>query len=209
MPKLDDYFDEIDLARIRRAKELSEVKRSFAAKVAGDNYGVASKAVVVLAYANWEGFYNECVRTYMRFLIETGRKVRDLDWLLLVGAFQAEFDAMKDRNHSLESRRVFIESLRLKIDCSYEAINGTIVEAKSNLDFARLSQNYALLSFDLIPVQRARSRIDKELVGWRHAVAHGDSPDLTAMDVDAHIDFTSSLLVMIADGFQYAMLARV
>lgn len=209
MPKLDNFFDEIDLARIRRVKELSEVKRSFGRMTGGDAYGVASKAVVVLAYANWEGFYNECVRTYMRFLIEKGGKVRDTDWLLLVSAFHSDFESMRDRNHSLESRQKFVENLKTKIDCGFDAIDTTIVEARSNLDFARLSQNYELLGFDLVSMQRVRNRLDKELIGWRHAVAHGDSPDLTAMDVEAHIDFASSLLVMIADKFQYAMLSRV
>lgn len=58
-------------------------------------------------------------------------------------------------------------------------------------------------------MQRMRNRLDKELVGWRHAVAHGDSPDLTEFDVQDHIEFTSSLLMLIADQFQFAMLDRV
>lgn len=138
MPKLDDFFDEIDLARVRRAKALSEVKRSFGRMTGGDVYGVASKAVVVLAYANWEGFYNECVRAYMRFLIEKGGKVRDTDWLLLVSAFHSDFESMRDRNHPLESCQKFIENLKIKIDCGFDAIDTAVVEARSNLDFSRL-----------------------------------------------------------------------
>lgn len=209
MPNLDDFFDEIDRARVRRVRELSEVKRSFTRMNEDDVYGVASKAVVVLTYANWEGFYNDCVRAYMRFLVEKGGRVRDTDWLLLVSAFHSDFERMRDRNHSLESRQMFIERLKTKIDCGYDAVEVSVVEARSNLNFARLSQNYALLSLDLSAMQAIRIRLDKELVGWRHAVAHGDSPDLTTMDVEAHIDFASSLLVMVADRFQYAMLDRV
>ncbi|MER9747999.1 MAE_28990/MAE_18760 family HEPN-like nuclease [Mesorhizobium sp. M0140] len=209
MPKLDDFFDEIDTARVRRAKELSEVKRSFGQLTSGDVYGVASKAVVVLAYANWEGFYNECVRAYLRFLVEKGGKVRDKDWMLLVSAFHADFESMRDRNHSFDSRQAFVKKLQARIDCGFDAVDGKLVEARSNLDFARLSENYGLLNFDLSTMQKVRNRLDKELVGWRHAVAHGDSPDLTTMDVEAHISFTSSLLILIADRFQFAMLARI
>jgi hypothetical protein len=209
MRNLDVFFDEIDTARVRRAKELSEVKRSFGQLVSGDIYGVASKAVVVLAYANWEGFYNECVRTYIKFLVEKGGKVRDRDWSLLVGAFSADFERMRDRNHSFESRRDFVMSLQTRIDCGFDAVDGKIVEARSNLNFARLSENYSVLNFDLATMQKVRNRIDKELVGWRHAVAHGDSPDLSTMDVEAHINFASSLLILIADRFQFAMLARI
>ena len=209
MLKLNEFFDELDVARIRRMKELSEIKRSFGQLVANDLYGIGSKAVVVLAYANWEGFYNECVRTYLRFLIENGGKIRDQDWMLLVSAFNADFERMRDRNHSLESRQAFVQNLQARLDCGYDAIDGKVVEARSNLDFRRLSQNYGILNFDLSTMHTVRNRLDKELVGWRHAVAHGDSPDLTTMDVDAHIDFASSLLILISDRFQCAMLARV
>lgn len=145
MPKLDDFFDEIDAARVRRAKELSEVKRSFGRLAGNDVYGVASKAVVVLAYANWEGVYNECVRAYLKFLVEKGGRVRDQDWMLLVSAFHADFESMRDRNHSLDSRQAFVKNLQARIDCGFDSVDGKIVEARSNLDFARLSENYGLL----------------------------------------------------------------
>lgn len=209
MPKLDDFLDEIDTARLRRVKELSEIKSSFGQLANCDVFGVASKAVVVLAYANWEGFYNECVRVYLRFLVEKGGKVRDQDWMLLVSAFHSDFESMRDRNHSFESRQSFVSNLQTRIDCGFDAIDAKTVEARSNLDFARLSENFSLLNFDLSKMQRIRIRLDKELVAWRHAVAHGDSPDLKAMDVREHVDFASSLLMLIADGFQFAMFERM
>jgi hypothetical protein len=209
MSQLDDFFDEIDSARVRRARELSEIKRSFRQLAADDVYGVASKAVVVLAYANWEGFYNECVRAYLRFLAEKGGKVQDQDWMLLVGALHADFESLRVRNHSSASRNAFVKNLQTRINCGFGAVDGTIVEARSNLDFARLAENYGLLNFDLSTMQKVRNRLDKELVGWRHAAAHGDSPDLKTMDVDAHITFASSLLILVADRFQYSMLARM
>jgi hypothetical protein len=204
--KLDWFYDEIDTARIRRAKELSQVKSGFGKLV--DN-NIASKAIVVLAYANWEGFYNDCVRTYLKFLTERGGRVRDRDWLLLVSALNSDFESVRDRNHSLDARRTFVANLKERIECGFEEIDGRTVEARSNLDFARLSQNYDLLSFDLSSMQNKRIRLDKELVHWRHAVAHGDSPDLSALDMNAHIDFAASLLVLVADRFQSAMLERM
>lgn len=208
MPDVDKYFDEIDIARVRRAKELSEIKRSFGALISSDPFGIASKAVVVLTYANWEGFYNECVRTYLNFLREKGGRVRDSDWMLLLSAFHSDFESMRDRNHSFKSRQQFVENLKGRLDCGFDAVDTTVIEARSNLDFARLAQNYLLLNFDLRSIERSRNRLDKELVGWRHAVAHGDSPDLTAMDVGAHVDFVAELLMLVSDRFQYSMLDR-
>lgn len=209
MLKLDEFFDEIDIARVRRAKELSEIKRSFGQLLIDDIYGVASKAVVVLTYANWEGFYNECVRTYVRFLVEKGGRIRDRDWMLLVSALNVDFEKMRGANHSTSSRYNFIKNLQNRINCGFDAVDRKIVEARSNLNFSRLSENYSIFDFDLSSMQAVRNRLDRELVGWRHAVAHGDSPDLTTMDVEGHIDFTSSLLILIADRFQLAMLERI
>ena len=209
MPDVDAYFDEIDIARARRAKELSEIKRSFESLSSSDTFGIASKAVVVLTYANWEGFYNECVRTYLNFLRDKGGRVRDKDWMLLLSVFYADFDSLRDRNHSLESRIKFIKNLRERLNCEFDELDSTVVEARSNLNFSRLKQNYLLLNFDLTSMENSRNRIDKELVGWRHAVAHGDSPDLTTMDVSAHVEFVSKLLILVADHFQCSMLDRV
>jgi MAE_28990/MAE_18760-like HEPN len=209
MLDIEKYFDDIDSARVRRAKELSEIKRVFRQIAASDPLGITSKAVVVLAYANWEGFYNDCVRSYLNFLREKGGKVRDTDWMLLVSALHAEFESMRARNHSFESRQLFVANLQNGLNCSFDAVDATSVEARSNLNFVRLAQNYQLLNFDLSSMQPLRNRLDKELVGWRHAVAHGDSPDLTAMDVDAHINFAAQLLILVSDRFQHAILDRV
>ena len=67
----------------------------------------------------------------------------------------------------------------------------------------------ALLNIDLSSMQRFRIRPDKEVVGWRHSVAHGDPPDLSALDIADHVEFTANLLIVLADRFQHAMLERI
>ncbi|MGC2659933.1 MAG: MAE_28990/MAE_18760 family HEPN-like nuclease [Bryobacteraceae bacterium] len=209
MPDIDKYFDEIDVARARRARELSEIKFRFTSNPSPDPSSINSRAVIVLTYANWEGFYNECVRAYIRFLKQRGGKVRVTDWMLLLGALRADFESLRDRNHSDDARQEFVSNLRSRLDCGFEAIDGSVIEARSNLDFARLRWNFAVLDFDLTPLQRFRIRMDRELVQWRHSVAHGDPPDLTALDINGHVEFAATLLITLADGFQEAMLRRI
>jgi hypothetical protein len=57
---------------------------------------VNSKAKVVLTYANWESFYNDCVPAYIRFLRDRGGKIRATDRMLLIGAFHPDFESLKD-----------------------------------------------------------------------------------------------------------------
>jgi hypothetical protein len=209
MLSVDRYFDAIDAARIRRVRELSEIKRQFGADRDGDLTSVKSKAAVVLTYSNWEGFYNECVDIYVGFLTERGGKVRETDWMLLVGAFQADFESLRSRNHSVDARHQFVANLQTRMECSFDVFDRSTIQARSNLDYERITQNYCLLNFELSPLQKYRIRLDKELVGWRHSVAHGDSPDLSTIDIANHVDFTVQLLGIVADCFQYAILNRM
>ncbi len=209
MLNVDRYFDAIDAARIRRVRELSEIKHRFGVDRNGDPAAVNSKAAVVLTYANWEGFYNECVDIYVAFLTERGGKVRDTDWMLLVGAFNADFESLRSKNHSVDARHEFVANLKTRMECGFDVFDRAAIQARSNLDYKRIARNYFVLNFELSPLQRFRIRLDKELVGWRHSVAHGDLPDLSALDIADHVDFAGHLLSVVADCFQYAMLNRI
>lgn len=207
---IDDFFDDIDIARSLRVRELSEIKRIFTGSGAvSDPFGVQSKALVVLSYAAWEGFYNECVEAYCNFLQLRGTKVTDAAWNLLVGALEAEFDSLRSRNHSPSAKREFVAKLRARLSCDFSSFNRKSVMARSNLDWEKVGQNFELLDFDPTPLLPHRNRLDKELVGWRHAVAHGNAPNLGALDAEAHILLVGEVMSLVADAFQNAMLKHV
>ena len=208
MVDINNFFDGIDTARIRRARELWEIKRICGSLGISDPEGINSKATIVLCYAAWEGFYNDCVEVYFQFLRDRGGRVRDTDWMLLIAAFSRDFDSLRDKHHSAHARREFIKNLQTRLNCGFDALDQRRIGSQSNLDFACLSYNYDILRFDLSSLQKHRIRLDKELVGWRNGVAHGGAPDLSALDVFNHVDFTSELLVSIADRFQHAILER-
>lgn len=207
MPNIDQFIDEIDGNRVRRVRELSAMKNRFSSEP--DSLGIGSKSVIVLAYAHWEGFYNDCVKSYINFLRGKTGKMRESDWMMLSGALVSEFQSLRDKGHSHEARRVFVNKMRLALDCGYDQFNSTVVLARSNLDFDKLRGNYEILNFDISKLQVHRIRIDREIVGWRHLVAHGDQPDLSALNIAHHIDLVSELLLILADQFQDGMLFRL
>ncbi|MGW6625706.1 MAE_28990/MAE_18760 family HEPN-like nuclease [Nocardia sp. NPDC055002] len=210
MPKkIDDYFDDIDSSRSLRVRELSEVKRIFGASSGSDPLGVRSKALVVLSYAAWEGFYNECVDFYCDFLQMQGRKVSDAGWPMLVGALEAEFESLRSRNHSASAKRQFVDSLKARLACDFGSFDRKSVKARSNLNWEKLEHNFQLLSFEISPFFLHRNRLDREVVGWRHGVAHGDAPNLGSLDVEEHIKLVSEVMRLVADAFQEAMLEHI
>lgn len=208
MPKLEDHFNEIDLSRTRRIRELSEIKQAFCGPVGGGSLEVRSRALVVLSYAVWEGFYNECVETYCGFLATGGKRIVEVSWNMLVGALRSELDALSDRRHSSAARLEFVGGLKTGIARDCDEFDKTVVMARSNLDFDKLRHNFKILDLDIEPIQRYRNKIDRELVGWRHRVAHGDSPQLSTMDGAKHMSLVGDVMALVADAFQEAMLSQ-
>ena len=185
------------------------MKRSFSSSIDPNLTTVHSKAAVVLCYAVWEGFYNECVTEYIAFLKETGGKVRKTDWMLLLGVISSDLESLRARNHSEMAKFTFVKDLKARIESGFDKVDANHVSARSNLNFDRIRLNYDILSFDLSRLQQYRIRLNKELVGWRNSVAHGGEPDLSGLDIAEHVDFTSELLIVLADAFQEGMLKRV
>ncbi len=208
MTDVDVYLRLIDEFRLRRCKELSELKVRMMEVEGVARYGIHSKALIVLAYAHWEGFYNECANCFIDALRAFDRKVADVSWLMLVGVLRPELQKLQDRNHSSKAESDFVSFLKHSIENDFSEFDRSVISARSNLDFAKLEQCFSLLGFDITPFQRLRIRIDKELVGWRHGVAHGSEPDLSSVDINRHIGFTQQILLLVADVFQDALVKQ-
>ena len=205
MPSTEFYFNAIDGARIARARELSSLRIGPLGPSENDPFSIHAKATILLCYANWEGFYNDAVELYLDFLKERSLLVKDVGWLLLTGALNADFESLRARNHSLESKRDFVLKLRERLECDFSGFDRTIVLSRSNLNFQRISDNFRILNLDASRLQQSRIRLDKELVGWRHAIAHGTPPDLSSMNIDNHLNFTTTLMLQLSDVIQEAI----
>ena len=211
MPKtIDDFFDEIDEARSFRVRELSEIKRLFGRRsVSSDPMGVQSKALVVLSYATWEGFYNECVEAYCDFLQLQGKQVSATGWKMIIGVLSAEFESLRGRHHSQAAKGDFINNLKSHLSSDFTKFDRGVVRARSNLDWRQLEYNFEVLGFNLDPIQPHRNRLDKELVSWRHGVAHGNAPNLGSLDAADHINLVADVMMLVSDAFQSAMVKHI
>jgi hypothetical protein len=196
------FLTEIDSIRLRRAKELSEIKVRMSELDSVAQFGIQSKAVIVLSYAHWEGFYNDCISLYIDFLREERKSVSDVSWPMLIGLLQPDFQRLRDRNHSQLATVAFVRRFEQAMRSDFSGFDKEIVSSRSNLDFSKLKDNFEVMGFDCSPFLRWRLKIDNELVRWRHSIAHGDDPDLSAVDIKGHIAFTQDMLLALSDRFQ-------
>lgn len=207
MIDLSVYSDEIDSSRSRRARELSAIGGLIKDSDVSDAEKIAvEKAVLMLCYANWEGFFTDCVSTYWKFLRDRGGRIRDTNWMLLLGAISPDLDSLRQNNHTRNARRDFVKNLRQRLDSEFENIDEKFIIPSSNLNYKQILYSYDLLGFDPSNLQEFRLRLDHHLVGWRNVVAHGNDLDLSTFDISSHIQFTSKLLICISDSFQMAIL---
>lgn len=202
MPDPATYLDEIDQARQSRVRELSEMKFRFTTTPDDTPFLINSKTAIVLSYSHWEGFYNDCINAYIRFLKDGNYTVRSICWSMMAGSLSAALARLKDRNHTTEARSDFVDAIAASLDCDFQSFDISTIAARSNLDFQKIVENFRILDFNPDRLNRYRNRINKELVGWRHSVAHGDTPDLSEMNIENHINFTGEAMLELSDIFQ-------
>ncbi|ABI57140.1 MAE_28990/MAE_18760 family HEPN-like nuclease [Alkalilimnicola ehrlichii MLHE-1] len=202
MSDVFQFLSDLDSIRLRRAKELSEIKVRMNELGSIAQFGVQSKAVIVLSYSHWEGFYNDCVSLYIDFLREARKKVSDVSWPMLIGLLQSDFQRLRDRNHSQLAAVEFILRFQEVTRGDFLNFDKEVVSSRSNLDFRKLKDNFEVMGFDCSPFLRWRLKIDNELVRWRHSIAHGDDPDLSTIDIREHVTFTQRMLLVLSDCFQ-------
>jgi hypothetical protein len=204
---IDHLFEQIDRERQFRARELVTLSGLYSSVSNGKHQDLISKSIIVLSYAHWEGFYNACVENYINFLSSTKKKVADVSWLALVGCINSNMESMKDKNHSLASKIEFINSMKAVHALEFGNFDVKFVKSQSNLNFDRLRSNLEILNISERNFLPHRNKLDKELVGWRHSVAHGDNPSLDEMDSQKHIAFCNMLLLTVSDVFQQEALS--
>lgn len=197
----DEFVAEIDAGRIWRVKELSNF-RALAMLHSGGTYEESiARAAVVIAYSHWEGFWSDCIDAYMRFHTKLGRRPVLVNRNFLIGMLGSGFRSLKDRNFSDEAKREFVSEIFTGLKADFTAVGTEEIRPRSNFDFKRLTYcaNYLNLSIDAL--QKYRNKIDAEVVGWRHSIAHGEAPDIDRTAVREHLQLVETLTGLVQDAF--------
>jgi len=158
------------------------------------------KSLIVSCYAHWEGFYNDCANAFLDAASSSGRAAREISPRLLVGVFSKNFARLRDMNHSRKAQRDFVDQLNLNE--GFSTFDKSCVLARSNLNFEALSYNYTLIGMDVGHIQPFRLKLDKEIVGYRHELAHGGEIDMAEVDMASHVAVVDGIMRIVAGDFQ-------
>lgn len=199
------FLDQLSADRVWRARELSDLRAMHHRASSERERSVASRSIVVLSYAHWEGYCKKSAEIFLDYLEAIKIPYQQLPPDMLLGAIAASMDGYRDTADNLNSRKKLLDEIRLKTGGSFERFDRRIILPRSNLNFERLKFICATIGADISPFQQFRLKIDKELVKWRHEVAHGELFILERNLVDSHTRLCEDLLFLTKDTFETAI----
>jgi hypothetical protein len=164
-----------------RLKEITDL-RKIAASV-GDGYEVAArKAGIALLYAHWEGYIKFVGEAYVKYVA-----VRKLKIDLLVDEFLAVeisgiLKAYSTTGGGLSSRLDLINEWRNIEQGRFRRFREKGVAIGGNLNYQRFSEICKLIRIDPKSVIKDDEYLDRNLLGVRNKIAHGESITVTALE---------------------------
>ncbi|MBB5721168.1 hypothetical protein FHS72_000775 [Loktanella ponticola] len=201
----ENYIERLSTDRLWRARELSDLRVMHSKAETSREKVVTSRAIVVLSYAHWEGYCSSCAGTLVDFLEAKEVPYSTLPPDMLLGALAAALDSYRDTADNLVSRRKLIAIFQETLGNHIKNFDRRVILPRSNLNFERLRFIHETIGADIQPFQRYRLKIDKELVAWRHLVAHGEMFTLENYLAVAHTNLCEELMFLTKDTFETAL----
>lgn len=161
-----------------------------------------ARSAFVLAYAHWEGMFNECSQQFISWLQSSGCDPRFSHFPSRLLFLRPNIDRAISGSRDDPIIDLFdvaggvAPSGPIKLD-------PRIVTARSNLDYDRLLTIFKVYGVWWLPLIRERVFIQHQLAGIRHQIAHGNETTARRAQLIGHLRRTRFILSEVHDYFEY------
>ncbi len=147
-----------------------------------------TKILIVILYAHLEGFFKDCLESYVSFLNSSEKTLASFSDEIITLSLTKEFSSFEDLNKKCKELKLNlpIESFLHKFHRRKELtiifrtdylnkkikINEKVINTKSNLNYDIFQENFYLFGLDYNYFDSYKEFINK-LVNLRNSVAHG------------------------------------
>jgi RiboL-PSP-HEPN len=175
----DDLYQAFDRDLVWRRKELSDLKRSVEVADRLARAGL-SRALLLMAYAHWEGFVKNCSRAYFDFLAVKKRPYAEYEVQIYTNRFLSEIDSFFGSKAGVQKKCDFIEKIILGKKDRFSTVSERLVDTKSNLNSDVLLELCRVINIDNSIFRNKNVFIDIKLLKRRNSIAHGSQefPDI-------------------------------
>ncbi|SDW17482.1 hypothetical protein SAMN05444358_101126 [Ruegeria halocynthiae] len=199
---LTEFLKKLSDDRLWRVRELSDLRIMHRKAASGREKAATSRAIVVLSYAHWEGYCASCAGTFIDYLEAKKVPYSLLPPDMMLGAVSHALDSYRDTADNLVSRRKLLKLQQQAYTGHIERYDRRVILPRSNLNFDRLRFIHEIIGAEIQPFQKYRLKIDKELVAWRHLVAHGEMFALENLLAADHTKLCEELMFLTKDTFE-------
>ncbi len=184
MQDIVDFRSELEETLSWRMLEYLSLKNLLDA----DEHVPMIKALIVMLYAHFEGFFKDCLEIYINYINSSDKQLYEFNDSLIAAALSREYGMFENINrrckiltsdppvenflHRFHRRkeltRIFTSSFLL----NQIRIDEKIINTQSNLDYGVMQENLYILGLDYNYFESQKDFINR-LVNLRNSVAHG------------------------------------
>lgn len=198
---------QLDSDLTTRLRELSDLKRAIL-DAGPNNRTVLLKALVALAYANWEGFVKYSATKYFEFISIRRLPYTALSQQFYTNSFLLRMASFTTSKPSVESCVDFIDDVLTASAQRFTRINPELINTRSNLKFEVLRDICLVCDIDIRVFQAHQTFIDIFLLKRRNSIAHGEDAMIGIDEIDALVDNTIGLMRMFKNELENKIYAK-
>jgi hypothetical protein len=188
MRSAEAVFEDLEVDRAQREKELSFVMRQMSTDEKSANRDAWKRLIVLLTYSHLEGFCKFSLSAYVGAINSFGLECHKAAPAIAAASLTNVFAALRDpqRKHPAFRRtssddtylhlsareQEFISSFQ-EVFASPVCIPEKIIETKQNIDGEVLQKLLFQVGLDFSLIEKHKATMSK-LLGIRNAIAHGD-----------------------------------
>lgn len=170
---LEELSHELNYDLSWRRKELSTLK-SWINKPSKDHTErvLHSRCGITILYAHWEGYVKKSLRLYLEYIATKKLKISQLSDNIIVSIVKNRLK--KDACHTTSQAKSLVDLLIINHSSRIKIPYDSAVDTKSNLSYEVFEEITSIIGIDTSKFELKKALINRNLLGKRNAVGHGD-----------------------------------
>lgn len=191
---IEELEDFISKEHSWRRKELTNLRNIALASKHRLKSSLLRSNVPVL-YAHWEGFVKKCSVAYCKFLNHKMIKYEEMRLsfhaFAVLNHFQGQFPHTR-----FDSYMAIVDQQTIKLDRIFVVDAEKYIDTKSNLNYDVLKDIASKLGLNHSLYELKENFINKEFIGLRNAIAHGEYKEVTEENFELLYNEVTTLITI-------------
>lgn len=204
---LDNLVTCLEEETIWRLREISDLKAVI--KRSDQSFQTSLlRSFIPIAYAHWEGFVRGCALKYFQHIVLKRKSYSELIPQFHLNFHLKSIDSFYNRKAGISSKCMFLSQVLSSQDMRFVKLDQKIVDTRSNLNFRVLQDICIICGLEGDGFDKYEDFLDKELLGRRNSIAHGEEVFLGIEDLDIVSSKTTEIMRLFRNKIENAAVQK-